>query len=293
MKLSFQILAVVYAVAIPLVADTSAAAPLVFMTKPEVSKLIADRSATGKTCVFRSRDGKTYGMDSDSQISLQPEGKAIVGEAGYTYQGYRGSYGLEEDGTIVLTLKGHRGKWPEMKMTKSGDVVRLYAKDGDNGFVFGGRAGAVESKEMKPFWPFRLVDADSPPSVTPIWSGGDVRIFTSPLLPQDFKWQGDKIQFRVDFTLSPQGVPTVEKYWTHDVLPSNQYGEGDWRLAAVKSASEALTSWRFYPHRSDEVAVAMGRGWNFTLSQVDGMVRWKIEDDVVTVFDNMPRVTDE
>jgi hypothetical protein len=300
MKITFQLFSIVCALVIPSAADPEApekatkTAALVFLSKAEVSKLIADRSAAGKTCVFGSRDGKSYGMDSDSEISLQPEGKAIVGEAGYTYQGYRGSYGLEEDGTIVLTLKGHRGKWPEMKMAKSGDVVRLYAKDGDNGFVIGGRSGAVETNEMKPFWPFRLVDADSLPSVTPVWTGGDVRTFTSPSLPQDFKWQGEKISFRVDFKLSPQGVPTVEKYWTHDVVPSNQYAEGDWRLAAVKSASDALASWRFYPHKSDDNAVAMGgRSWNFTLSRVGDMVRWKVEDDVVTVFDNMPREPNE
>lgn len=259
-----------------------------FLSKAEVTKLLSDRFAAKKTAVFSSRDGKSYGMDSDSVVSLEPEGKAVVGEYGYSYQGCRGTYAVGEDGAISIALKGYRGKWPEMKMAKENNLIRLYAKDGDGNFVFGGRAGAVETEKMKPFWPFRLVETNSTPEVTPIWSGGDLKSFSSPTLPDGFEWQGDRIRFRLDFTLSTNGIPSIEKYWTQDGS-SGQYAGDDWRLEAVESAKSALRSWRFYPHKSDDDPVPMGRGWNFTLSKVGDVAHWKIEDESVTIFDNMPR----
>ena len=259
-----------------------------FLKKAEVIKVVSERHAAGKTVVFQSRDGKFYGMDSDSVISLELEGNVIVGEYGYTYQGYRGKFQVADDGMISIVLKGYPGKWPEMMMTKERREIWLYAKNGDRGFVFGGRGGAVEMGDMKSFWPFRLVEVNSTPTVTPIWTGGDVRSFTSPELPQDFKWQGERISFRLDFILSPEGKASVEKHWTHEVK-SGKYGTGDWRLPAATSAIKAMEGWHFYPHRKDGKPVQMGRHWNFTLSRVGDMVRWVVQDDVVTVFDNMPR----
>lgn len=292
MKATFPIFSLVCALAVPSAADPDASEkaaespPIAFLSKAEVSKLIADRSAAGKTCVFGSRDGKSYGMDSDSKISLQSEGKAIVGEAGYSYQGYLGSYELEGDGTIVITLKGYRGKWPEMKMAKAGDTVRLFAKDGDNGFVFGGRGGAVETEEMKPFWPFRLMETGSIPEVTPIWSGGDLKSFTSPTLAEDFEWKGDSIKFRVDFKTLKDGKVSVEKHWP-------KFEENDWRLPAAMAAMGAMQSWAFYPNRSDGEPIEMGHGWIFEVSRIRDQVRWVVKDDMITVFDSMPREQDE
>ncbi|MES2439900.1 MAG: hypothetical protein V4584_12560 [Verrucomicrobiota bacterium] len=286
MKLTFPICSIVCALAFPSAAEPEAkekaadAAPLVFLSKAEVSRLIADRSTAGKTCVFGSRDGKSYGMDSDSEVSLQLEGRAIIGEHGYTYQGYRGSYELEGDGTIVVTLKGYRGKWPEMKLAKTGDVLRLFAKDGDNGFVVGGRGGSVETDDMKPFWPFRLVETSSIPEVTPIPSGGGVKSFTSPTLPENFEWQGDRFEFGVRFTTLKDGRVLVKNHLSD---------ENDWRLPAVKAAIGAMQSWLFYPHREDGEPTEMGHGWNIKVSREDDQVRWVVTDEMLnTVFDSMP-----
>lgn len=257
-----------------------------FLTGPEIGSLLSDRFASGKTAVFRSRDGKFYGMDSDSVVSLERDNKAVVGEYGYAYQGYRGTYAVTKDGVISIALKGYRGQWPEMKMANVKKVIRLYSKSGAGNFVFGGRAGAVETDKMKPFWPFRLVDSESTPAVTPIWSGGDVKIFTSPTLPEEFQWKGERIEFRVDFTTLKDGRVSVQKHWP-------QFDENDWRLPAAKAAIRAMESWVFYPDRSDGKPIEVGRSWNFEVRRIRDQVRWIVKDDVITVFDNMPRERDE
>lgn len=259
-----------------------------FLSKAEVTKLLSDRFTAKKTAVFISRDGKTYGKDSDSIVSLEPEGKVVVGENGYTPEGYEGTFEVADGGIITIKLKGYRGDWPEMKMAKDGERVRLYARSGDDGFVFGGRAGGVETDDMNPFWPFRLVEGETSPGVSPIMSGGDLKSFMSPTMPDGFGWRDGLIRFRMDFTITPEGTPAIEKYWTQDGV-SGQYAKGDWRLEVVESAKFALLHWRFYPHKSDDQPISMGRGWNFKVSKIGDSVHWKIEDESVTIFDNMPR----
>jgi len=131
-----------------------------FFSGAQVKTFVSGWLTAGKTVVFRSRDGKFYGMDSDSVVSLKKDNTAVVGEYGYAYQGYRGTYAVAADGVISISLKGYRGNWPDMKIAKEGDLIRLFSADGNGNFVFGGRAGGVETEEMKPFWPFRLVEAD-------------------------------------------------------------------------------------------------------------------------------------
>jgi hypothetical protein len=232
-------------------------------------------------------------MDSDSVVSLGKDNTSVVGEHGYAYQGYRGTYAVAEDGVISISLKGYRGNWPDMKIARDGDLIRLFSADGNGNFVFGGRAGAVETDDMKPFWPFRLVDTDSIPGVTPIYTGGELKAFSCPQIPDDFEWKGERVTFRLDVDISEEGVPKVEKYWTHDVTPSNQYPKGDWRLAVVTAATATLEQWKFYPEKADEKPVPTNGFWHFDVSLVDGMVRWVIVDNAVTVFDSMPRRREE
>jgi hypothetical protein len=257
-----------------------------FLSGAQVKTFVSDRLTAGKTAVFRSRDGKFYGMDSDSVVSLEKDNTAVVGECGYAYQGYRGTYAVAADGVISISLKGYRGNWPDMKIAKEGDLIRLFSADGNGNFVFGGRAGGVETEDMKPFWPFRLVETDSTPEVTPIWSGGDIKVFTSPTLPEDFEWKGDLIEFRVDFTTLKDGKASVQKHWP-------TFGEKDWRLPAAKAAIHAMEGWVFYPYRSDGEPTEVGQGWNFEITRIGDQVRWVVKDDVITVFDNMPRERDE
>ena len=268
-----------------------------FLIGVQVEKLISGRLDEGKTCVFHSRDGKFYGMDSDSVVSFEKERGAVVGEHGFAYQGYRGTYNVTKDGVISVALKGYRGNWPEMKLAKEGDLIRLYANDGKGNFVFGGRAGAVETEEMKPFWPFRLVETELSPGVTPIYTGGELKTFECPQIPDDFEWKGDLIRFRLDVDISKEGIPVVQKYWSQDGEKIEnvvgQFANGDWRLPVVASAKATLEQWEFYPEKADGMPVPTNGFWHFDISLVDGMVRWVIVDNAVTVFDSMPRRRDE
>lgn len=280
-------LLLIFAIALPCAAQQRSAPPK-FLQKSEVVGFIAQRHAAGKTVVFVSRDGKMYGMDSDSVISFEADGKVVLGEFGAGIAGYRGTYEVAKDGSVSIVLKGYEAKWPVMKFSSEVGKMRLYAhKDGD-GFVMGGRGGAVETGGMKRFWPFMLVDGARTPEVTPVWSGGEVKMFVSPQLPQDFQWQGKQAKFRLDFTISPEGKASVDKHWTSEAK-EGQYEASDWRMAAVKAAIQAVESWTFNPPAEDGKPVKRGESWNFTVSRVDDSIRWIIQDDVSKVFDNMPR----
>jgi len=266
--------------------------PLDSLSRSQVNEFIAGRLAQKGNAVFSSRDGHSYGMDSDSIISFEAKGSVVLGEYGYAYQGYRGTYTVDNSGAISVELKGYHAKWPRMKMIQQGNTVRLYAEDGKTGFVFGDRGGSVESSKMKSFWPFRLVDTDHTPPVTPIHTGGTLRTFSSPELPAGFASTLKKIAFRLDFTISPEGKPKVQKYWTPDTF-SHEFDPNDIRLQAVKSATDALEKWTFYPFRKDGKAVPYGQYWNFEVSRHEDQFRWIVKDDVITVFDNMPRLREE
>ncbi len=268
-----------------------------FLTGDQVKVLFSKRLTAGKTVVFYSRDGKFYGMDSDSLISFGKDGEAILGEYGYAYQGYRGSYFIEDDGVISVKLKGYRGKWPDMKVSIDGDSVRLFSSDGNGNFVFGGRAGGVLTPDMKPFWPFGLVETESTPRVTPIYTGGELKKFICPQIPDGFEWKGGLIRFRLDIDLSKEGVPVVQKYWSQDGEKIEgvvgQFPKGDWRLPVIESAKAALEQWEFYPEKADGNPISMGGGWRFEAHKIEDMVRWVVSDGYVTVFDSMPRLREE
>ncbi|MDZ4404592.1 hypothetical protein [Prosthecobacter sp.] len=283
----YKHLLLIFAIALPCAAQQRSAPPK-FLQRSEVVNFISQRHDAGKTVVFVSRDGKMYGMDSDSVISFEPDGKVVLGEYGVGIAGYRGTYQVAKDGSVSIALKGYVAKWPDMRFSNELGKMRLYAhKDGD-GFVMGDRGGAFESGSMKRFWPFLLVDGGKTPEVTPVWSGGEVKMFVSPQLPQDFQWQGKQAKFRLDFTISPEGKASVEKHWTRE-LKGGQYEASDWRMHAVKAAIQAVESWTFNPPAEDGKLVDRRESWNFTVSNVDDSIRWIIQDDVSTVFDNMPR----
>ena len=61
---------------------------------------------------------------------------------------------VDAKGVIGLYLKNYKDEWPKMVLRKIAGKFFLFRADGLTQLEFGGRAGAVETPDMKPFWPF-------------------------------------------------------------------------------------------------------------------------------------------
>ena len=94
-------------------------------------------------------------MDSDAEITLTKDGRAKVTEFGIGPQTYKGKYSVDASGAIHVTLRRYRAKWPSMYLYTDGRGAILHPIDEDPSFRMGGRAGAFETPEMAPYWPFR------------------------------------------------------------------------------------------------------------------------------------------
>ena len=104
---------------------------------------------------FVSRNGRMYGMDSDARITLTANNFTEVTEFGYAPQSYQGTYSVDASGAIHVSLRHYTAKWPSMYLYTDKRGAILHPTDQDPSFRMGGRAGAVESSEMAPYWPFR------------------------------------------------------------------------------------------------------------------------------------------
>ncbi|MCP5537318.1 MAG: hypothetical protein H7A51_13940 [Akkermansiaceae bacterium] len=120
----------------------------------DVRKVMA--KSEGWTTTFVSRGGEYAGMDSDSSITFFDDGKVSMVECGVAPVTYNGTYTIDADGVITLKLKTYPGSWPQMIIRDDSGKILLHRLDGAIGLEFGGRGGAVETPEMKPFWPFGL-----------------------------------------------------------------------------------------------------------------------------------------
>jgi len=125
----------------------------------KAQKAIDDLLVPNKELSFISRDGKLCGMDSDSEIVLTTNHLVKVVEYGYAVQEYTGQYTIDTNGVISLTLKRYRSSWPKMALWVAGASYYLHPISGRSGFTMGDRAGATQTPDMKPFWPFKLVGA--------------------------------------------------------------------------------------------------------------------------------------
>jgi hypothetical protein len=105
---------------------------------------------------FESRAGEFGGMDSDSDISFSDDGRVSMTEYGIAPVDYSGTYSMDENGTITAKFEKYPSQWPKMMFRKVDGRILLFRSDAGTGLEFGGRGGAVETAEMKPFWPFGL-----------------------------------------------------------------------------------------------------------------------------------------
>lgn len=116
---------------------------------------------------FLSRQGEFAGMDSDTGITFRDDRTFTLIEMGLGRQEYSGKVTVEDDGAIVLDFKDYPRSWPTMRFERLGDSCFLHRVDGETGFIFGGRSGAVTTGDMKPFWPFALLEYEIIPHVEP------------------------------------------------------------------------------------------------------------------------------
>ena len=136
----------------------------------------------GWSAKFVSRAGDFGGMDSDSEISFSDDGRVSMTEYGYAPVEYSGTYLMDEHGTITAKFEKYQGQWPKMMFRKVHGRILLFRSDDAAGLELGGRGGAVETAEMRPFWPFGLTELlwarPKPEAKT---SNGDSGVF--PILP--------------------------------------------------------------------------------------------------------------
>ena len=100
--------------------DSSRIADKPAFTHAEIDSFLAKRFSLSPRAVFVSRAGEFAGRDSDSIISFERNNGVILGEYGFAYQGYRGSYEVEQGGSIHLHLMGRAAAWPPMKLVLDG-----------------------------------------------------------------------------------------------------------------------------------------------------------------------------
>jgi hypothetical protein len=102
-----------------------------------------------------SRGGRMYGMDSDAQITFADSQRIEVTEFGYSIETDKGSFFVDASSAIQVALRGYPAKWPRMYLYQDTKGAFLFPTDQNSSFRVGGRAGAVTSSRMAPYWPFR------------------------------------------------------------------------------------------------------------------------------------------
>ncbi len=124
-----------------------------YIKEHDVRNWVASRNGHA---TFISRNGRMYGMDSDTQITLISNSKVEVTEFGVGIMSYKGEYTTDDTGLIRVTLNGYGSKWPEMYLFRSTDSAILLRRDQKPGFNLGDRGAGTETPDMNPYWPFRL-----------------------------------------------------------------------------------------------------------------------------------------
>lgn len=239
---------------------------------------------------FVSRDGTCYCVDSDTIISFEENNTVILGEYGYTYVGYSGTYEISEDGILSLNLPAYPKIWPKMQMSFDGQDYRLHTTDKDNSFILGGRSGAAVSSDMKPFWPFRLISDTTAIRRSPVRRTEVLASFCNPYLSSDVRWLDDRISFRIELWVNEDGSTKVEGCLI-DGVSHKQLPVEDWRLLLVDAALSAVKKWNFLPYLVDGNPSKTMRGYTFSASKKEGSVWWVIKDVHGIIFDNIPHET--
>jgi len=134
---------------------TRRSVPPTFISHLSCAEVLTHIAAHSSGITFTSRNGRMYGMDSDAKITLRGNNQTELTEFGFAPQTYHGTYSVDSSGAIRVSLRNYPSKWPSMYLYNDKQGAILYPVDQDPSFRMGGRAGAVTSSDMAPYWPFR------------------------------------------------------------------------------------------------------------------------------------------
>lgn len=135
--------------------------PLATSTEPSVTRAINElesRVARDGSFTFRSWEGKSIGMDSDTELTFLPNHTVHVTEYGYVVTGYKGMYRIDSKGEVTAKFDDFKHEWPIMLLQKDSISLLLRPKNGLD-FVMGNRGGATIPGGKGSYWSFRPVSA--------------------------------------------------------------------------------------------------------------------------------------
>lgn len=244
------------------IADLGGKEPPPCLTQLEVKEFIAKRIESHGRAVFVSRSGEMMGMDSDSIISFEADGKLVLEEFGFVHKGYGGKYNVSKHGTLIPDLDNYGHDWPFMRLYKQNtDYFLAPAFQSENRFIFGNRGGSVTSSEFPSFWPFKLTEKKTEPHISKPTDHLQIAHFAAPKIPHDFKWVEKQIELSFDLVISNTGQTSIKKAQTSEVqepdsngdisLVTKEIDQSDWRFAIVQAFEKAAAAWRLYPMEHD------------------------------------------
>src|SRR5690606_36752167 len=105
----------------------------------DLEALIAERGSL----TFLSWNGQWIGIDGDTDITFLPGGEAHMFEYGFEMTGYRGTYAIDVEDTISLTLPACGHARPSMSLLKDDRSLLLVPKEEGEGNVVGNRSAFV------------------------------------------------------------------------------------------------------------------------------------------------------
>ena len=101
---------------------------------------------SGPTAItFLSWNGEWIGTDVDTEINLMADGTVRLTEYGIGMDSYDGTYSINENSELLLSLAGYEGNWPAMRVYRDQSVLLLAPADTSNATRIGSR------------WPFRQI----------------------------------------------------------------------------------------------------------------------------------------
>ncbi len=97
------------------------------------------------TITFLSWNGEWRGTDVDTEIKLMADGTVRLTEYGYSMHSFDGTYSINQNSELSLSLDGYNDDWPAMRVYRDKSMLLLAPADMSSVTRVGSR------------WPFRQI----------------------------------------------------------------------------------------------------------------------------------------